>query len=330
VKTVVTGGNGFICSHLVKKLLSEGRDVIVADITPRHKDDKLAGLGIKVGDIEFRHVELRDYTQAKKALKSAESVYHMAARVGSLQYLHASESVELTTMQNNLVIDANVFNSCIKNNVQSIVYASSVAIYDMARQYGPNAVYSEDEFFVRPGLPYPTINPDGGYGWAKLMGEVELNWMKTIKIGIARIFNIYGINEPIDEKAHAIGDLMRRAILNPGGDYIVFGDGKQTRDYLHVTDCAAALVKLEAKASLTPITVNIGSGHATSIRTIADTVVGVSGKKFNMIFDTTKPVGPISRTADISKAKKLLDWHPKVSLNEGLKETYGWIKGKLT
>jgi len=329
VKTVVTGGNGFICSHLVKKLLSEGRDVIVADITPRYNGDKLSGLGIKVGDVEFRQVELIDFDQAMKAVKGAESVFHMAARVGSLQYLHANESVELMTMQNNLVIDANVFNACIKNNVQSIVYASSVAIYDMARQFSPGAVYSEDEFIVRPGMPYPTINPDGGYGWAKLMGEVELSWMKNIKIGIARIFNIYGINEPIDEKAHAIGDLMRRAILNPGGDFVVFGDGKQTRDYLHVTDCAAALVKLEAKANLSPVTVNIGSGQATSIKTVAEKVVGISGKKFKMIFDITKPVGPISRTADITQAKALLGWQPKISLDEGLKNTYTWIEQKL-
>ncbi len=330
MKTIITGGNGFICSHLVKKLLSECRDVIVVDITPRHKDDKLSCLGIKVGDVEFRQAELSDYAQAEKALKGAESVYHMAARVGSLQYLHASELVELMTMQTNLVIDANVFNACIKAKVKSIIYASSVAIYDMERQFSSNAVYSEDEFVVRPGMRYPTINPDGGYGWAKLMGEVQLSWMKNIKIGIARIFNIYGVNEPIDEKAHAIGDLMRKAILNQGDDFIVFGDGKQTRDYLHVTDCADALVKLEAKASLSPVTVNIGSGKPTSIKTIAEKVIGNSGKNFKMIFDTTKPVGPISRTADITKAKALLSWQPKISLDEGLKETYAWVKGKLT
>ncbi len=166
-------------------------------------------------------------------------------------------------------------------------------------------------------------------GVAKLMGEIQLWWSRNTDIGIARIFSAYGENESLGGKAHAMGDLIQRAILNKGGDFMVYGNGKQTRDFLYVTDCARALLKLEEKASNPPITANIGSGQAVSIGALAKKIVKLSGKKFNIVFDTTKPVGPVSRTADMSRARALLDWEPQVSLDDGLRNTYTWIEKRL-
>ena len=335
MKTVVTGGTGFIGSHLVKRLLDVGREVIVASDMSLLGTGNLTNLGIKA---ECRNVDLRDYDQALEVLDGAETVFHLAARVGSLQYLHATEMAEVNALQANLTIDANVFRACLEKGGGRLVYASSCAVYPMDNQFAPGAVFPESylelnrQDFLRPqvsGSEQRIINPDGGYGWAKLMGEIELGWIRNIDTGIARLFNIYGQNEPLGEKAHVICDLIIKAIRYPEDDFVVYGDGKQSRDFLHVSDCVNALLKLEERATSPPVTANIGSGIPVSIGTIAEKVAKLSGKDIEIVYELTKPMGPLSRTADISKAEALLGWAPGIDLDDGLKRTYEWVNEML-
>jgi len=341
MKTVVTGGTGFIGSNLVKRLIEEGREVTVASSFSQGDDDNLLNLGIRV---ECQKVDLRDYSQALETVDGAQTVFHLAARIGNLEYLHGTNMAELAALQMNLLIDANVFRACLERKVKKIVYASSVAVYPMDKQYSPGVVFSESDLdlkaltsctqptqqtTVTANYRLPTVNPDGGYGWAKLIGELQLNWMEGIDIGIARIFNIYGENEPLGERAHAVGDLIRKAILYPNEEFIVWGSGEQTRDFLYVSDCVDALLRLEKGASNPPITVNIGSGETVSIGTIAEKAVELSGKNIKIAYDSARSVGPISRTADIARARALLNWQPKVSLDDGLRRTYVWIQKRL-
>jgi len=150
-------------------------------------------------------------------------------------------------------------------------------------------------------------------------------------VGIARIFNVYGENEPIGERAHAIFDLIRKAINFPEEKFTVWGSGHQSRDYIYVTDCVDSLIKLEEKISEnSPLTLNIGSGKATSIKEIAEKIIKISGKDIKPSYDKNQPAGPLSRTANINRAKELLNWQPKVSLEEGLKKTYFWVQKKLS
>jgi len=325
LKTVVTGGAGFIGSHLVKRLVDAGRRVVVASDFWRLGTENLSDLGIKPSDLEPGSwgisTDLTDYNQALKVMEGAETVFHLAARVGGIQYLHSTEMAELEALQTNLVIDANVFKACLKSKVRKLVYASSVSVYPIDLQQSPNVTFAEDD------LHY--FAPDGGYGWAKLMGEIQLGWIRQIDVGIARIFTIYGENQPLGEKAHVVTDLIRKAILYPQEEFIVWGDGEQSRDFLYVSDCVEALLRLESRASNPPVIVNIGSGKPVSIRTIAEKVIALSGKDIKIAYDPTKPVGPLSRTADITKAKAILNWQPKVSLDEGLRYTYSWTKRKL-
>jgi nucleoside-diphosphate-sugar epimerase len=331
MKTVVTGGTGFIGSHLVAALVQDRREVVVAgSLSPG--DDYLAEMGVKA---ERRSVDLRDFRDAQAAVRDADSVFHLAARIGNLAYLHGTQGAELTSLQTNLAIDANVFRACFEAGVKKIVYASSCAVYPMDRQMDAGAVFKESDLplsasFDPADLQRGMINPDGGYGWAKLMGEIQLCWSRSTDVGIARIFSAYGENEPLGETAHAMGGLIQRAILNLGGDFLVYGDGKQSRDFLYVTDCARALMKLEDKATNPPITANVGSGQAVTIGDLAERIVRISGKQLNIVFDPTRPVGPVSRTADTGMARALLGWEPVVSLDEGLRRTYKWVETRLS
>lgn len=317
-KYLVTGGAGFIGSHLARRLLDEGRQVVIADDFSRGDSRNLSDLNIQTDCVD---IDLKDYNRVLEIMDGVVCVFHLAARVGSVEYLHGSGMAELTALQTNLVIDANVFRACLEKNVRKIVYASSISVYPLKTQRNLNAVFSEDD--IHP------IDPEGGYGWAKLMGEIELGWMKDIDIGIARIFNIYGENAALGETGQVIPALIYKAISYPQEDFIVWGNGQQTRDFLYVADCVEALLKLEAKASNPPVIVNIGSGKTVPIRVIAEKTAGLSGKNPEIKYDVTRPVGPVSRTSDISRAQALLHWRPETSLDVGLARTYSWVEKRL-
>jgi len=339
VKTVVTGGAGFIGSNLVRKLLDQGREVVLADDFSRGSIQNLLDLGIQTSDVGLRTsnpvVDLTDYAQTLEIIQGAETVFHLAARIGSIDYLHGSNLSELVALQTNLTIDANVFRACLESNVRKIVYASSAAVYPVNLQYRPGVVLSEDIVELsqnqagKRDTEDSAINPDGGYGWAKLMGEIQLGWMGNIDTGIARIFNVYGENQDLVKAVHVIPSLFLKADRYPEEEFTVWGNGQQSRDFLYVADCVDALLQLEERASSPPIIANIGSGKPVSIGTIAEKVVGLSGKDIEVIYDPTKPVGPISRTADITRARALLDWEPRTNLDEGLRRTYSWIQRRL-
>ncbi len=346
-KVLVTGGTGFIGSHLVKALLQRGSKVIVASDLTQFGPENLTDLGVNSSDIEIRRADLTQYDQALKAAEGAEVVFHLAARVGSLKYLHESELAELAALQSNLLIDTNIFRACLERGIGKLIYASSCAVYPMYKQFSSDAVFSESDLdvktadFLNVSKPLNAqhetlIAPDGGYGWAKLMGEIQLSWMRTINVGIARIFNIYGENEPLGEKAHVVADLVRKAIQYPEVEFVVWGDGTQTRDLLYVSDCVDGLLALEValsnpKVNFTgPLTVNIGSGVPVPVGVLAQKVIQVSAKDVEMKYDLSKPVGPRGRTANIEKAKEFLGWVPQVSLEEGLSKIYRWVEVKLS
>ena len=318
MKIAVTGGAGFIGSNLVRKLLDVGHDVVIIDDFSRGTELNLQDLAINA---EIRRVDLRDYRLALNSIKGVETVFHLAARVGSINYLHGSKWNELETLQSNLIIDANVFRACLENGVKKLVYASSVAVYPIEAQSTTEAAFSEKSL--------THYNPEGGYGWSKLMGEIQLAWTEGLDIGIARIFNIYGENGALGNSSHVVTSLIRKAIIYPREKYVVWGDGTKTRDFLYVGDCVEALIKIPEKAATPPFIVNIGSDKAIKISVIAEKIAWISGKNIEIIYDPSQPSGPFSRTSDNRQAKALLNWEPKVSLDEGLQRTYKWEEKRL-
>ena len=313
MKTVVTGAAGFIGANLVRKLLGLGRDIRCVDNISRGKSRNLEGL-----PVDIVYADLRQYDQALKALDGADIVYHLAARVGSIDFLHGSSKAELEALQSNLAIDVNVFRACREVGVKKIVYASSVSVYPIDRQQKLDAVFKEEDI-------YP-INPEGGYGWAKLIGEIQLGMMEECRSSAARIFNAYGEYCEYEDTAQVVPALIRKAIRYPEEEFVVWGDGSQTRNLIYIHDCIDALLKMEEKASYPPLILNVGNEKTTTIKELAETIVKVSGKKIEITYDKSKPVGPLSRIPSIKRVVEKLEWKPYTSLEDGVRSTYKWIE----
>ncbi|HXX59232.1 MAG TPA: NAD-dependent epimerase/dehydratase family protein [Dehalococcoidales bacterium] len=318
MKIAVTGGAGFIGSNLVRRLLDNGHDVVIIDDFSRGTILNLKDLQIQT---EVRRLDLRNFSAAVQGLRGAETVYHLAARVGGISYLHGSEQRELEALQSNLAIDANVFRACIQLGVPRLVYGSSVAVYPVEMQNRDGVVLDESALTRH--------NPEGGYGWAKLLGEMQLSWIGGMKIGIARLFNIYGENSEAGASAHVVTSLIRKAVRYPAEGYTVWGDSTKTRDFLYVGDCVSALVKLQESLEQRPLIVNVGSDESVSIKVLAEKIAAISGKPIKIIYDQSRPSGPRSRTCNNQYARELLDWTPQVSFDEGLQQTYRWAEKRL-
>ena len=148
------------------------------------------------------------------------------------------------------------------------------------------------------------------------------------RIGIARIFHAYGPNIYLKEdRSQVIGSLIRKAIRYPREDFVVWGDGTQRRAFLCIDDFLDGLFRLdeyvETKGNLT---VNLGSTEETTVKALAEGVIGISGKRITPKYDTTKPVGVLRRLPDRSRAEKTLGWRPKTRLSDGLAKTCEWAE----
>jgi GDP-D-mannose 3',5'-epimerase len=317
MKTVVTGAAGFIGANMVRRLIQLGRDIRCVDNISRGKSRNLEGL-----PVDIVYADLRQYDQALKALDGADIVYHFAARVGSIDFLHGDNKAELEALQSNLAIDVNVFRACREVGVKKIVYASSVSVYPIDRQQSLGAVFRERDV-------YP-INPEGGYGWAKLVGELQLSMMETCESSVARIFNAYGPFSEFGASAQVVPALIRKAIMYPKEDFVVWGDGQQTRNFLYIADCIDALLRLEQRARFPPLILNIGNPLTIKLEELAEIIKNVSRKDMPIRFDLSKPVGPISRVPEIGRAKLELGWTPRVTLEEGISRTYDWMMNEIS
>jgi GDP-D-mannose 3',5'-epimerase len=320
-RVAVTGGAGFLGSHIVKRLMDDGREVSVIDDFSSGSIQNLTDLGIRqkcsVGD-------LRDYQFAKESLRRTETVFHFAAEVGSVSYLHGSKARELAALQSNLVIDANVFKACLENGVQTVIFASSVSVYPFDEQLGSHIRFREEDSERR-------VNPEGGYGWAKYIAEKQLSLMPDISYGVARIFHAYGRNIYLKpDRSQVIASLIRKAVRYPDEDFIVWGDGNQRRCFVFIDDVLDALMQLEKYVGKREnLTVNVGSTEEITVRNLAGLIVLLSNKEIPLKFDDSKPRGALNRTPDLRRIKSVLGWSPTTSLSEGLAETFDWAEERL-
>ena len=320
-KVLITGASGFIGSHLSKKLEDEGNELILIDNFSRGRQEYLSELGVKSRCL---NIDLRNYDDIKEHFSEVDVVYHLAAKIGGMQYLHGSAQREISTFHENLLIDRNVFKSCLEGKVKSIVYTSSVSVYNTKVQTILNNIYFDED-----SIETMDIDPEGGYGWVKFIGEKQLDIIKDcgINVGIARLFKCYGPQDDLsEESSNVIISLCKKAVKYPKEPFVVWGNGDATRDFFYIDDCIDGLIKIGKYIDNNKkITVNLGFGKPVSIKNVAEKISNISKKGIDIEYDFSKSSGPLSRTAEISKANKYLGWVPLVKLDYGLKKTYEWV-----
>lgn len=314
-KVLVTGGASFISSHLVDRLVKMGARVRVADDL---SSGKLENLKESINSIEFLKGDLRDRCFADKSMKGIEILFHLAASHGGRGYIE-THSAECAT---NLALDGIVFWSALKANVERICFASSACVYPLYLQEEMGSSYLLKEEDADPFVRNKAM-ADLEYGWAKLMGEMTLKAYHKqygIKTSLVRIFTAYG---PRENETHAIIALIAKAFIRMD-PYIIWGNGKQDRNFTYVDDIVDVML-LAAEKIEDGSTINAGRDDRITIddtiRLIFD-IVNWHPKEIK--HDLSKPQGVASRAADLTRARHVLEWEPKVSFKQGFKRTIEW------
>ena len=321
-RIVVTGGAGFIGSHLVDHLVSEGHEVKVIDDLSR---GKLENLEKSKARIKFIKASLANPATAKKYIKDADVVYHLASLVGGVLKMSTQQAMSAIIP----VVDKSVLDACVKNGVERVLYTSTACAYPVTLQSKEHENYLLKESDLLPA------NAESIYGWAKFFGEQVARRYHSefgIKVAIVRDFNVYGTREDTNpETSHVIPALIKRAIEKQD-PFDVWGSGEQSRSFVHAYDVTKAMAKapfvIEDGTS-----VNLGWETRIKIKELANMVLRICELTTHFFPEQIKmrpdlPEGVFTRAPDTTLAKKLLDWSPKVTLDEGIKELANWYVSK--
>lgn len=322
MKICITGGAGMIGSRLTKRLLAEGHSIQIIDNLWRGKLENIANLSGFNMEHDFFNIDLsnpENQTQVVSILSNADAVIHLADIVAGIGYVFNNQ-YEIFRINN--LINTNLFNACAKAEVKKIIYAGTACSFPKDLQMSLDSELKETQL-------YPA-EPESAYGWSKLMGSLELQFMQErygMQTTTLMLHNVYGPNCDIDPKtSQVIPSIIRKIVELPeGGTLDVWGSGNQGRAFMHVDEICNAFVAALNKENLPPI-IQIGPNQCTSIKELVQILVNkIANKKIEIHYDLTKPEGDKGRFADYSLAKEVLGWEPSVSLEDGLRETYQWV-----
>jgi len=317
-RVLVTGGASFIGSHLVDKLVKLGAEVTVID---NLSSGRLDNLQDSINKIKFFKVDLEyaPFDKLARLFKGHELVFHLAAVHGGRGFIDTHPA----DVCSNFVIDHRTFEASYRAGVEKVLYASSACVYPPELQAKVGSEYllrEEDSDISNPGN---FLSADREYGWTKLMGELQLlAFIKQygLKGCSVRFVTVYG---PRENETHAIIALIYKAFerMDP---YVIWGTGEQERDFTYVEDIVeGTLLAAEKIDDGRPI--NLGTGRRYKLKEVAEKIFEIMGwRPKKIIFDTSKPVGVMSRALDIRRAWELLGWRPRFSLEEGLRRTIEW------
>jgi len=319
---LITGGAGHIGSHLTSVLLERGANVRIADNLWRGKKEYLLdenGKPIIDFEKDFLEIDLREMKNCEKAVKGMDTIFHLADVVAGIDFVFGNEAF---VYRSNVLINSNMFEAARNENLEKLAYVGAACAYPLEKQNDPNhPLFKEEDM-------YPA-HPESSYGWGKLMGEYECElYSKTglLDAAILRLHNVYGPNSDLSiEKSQVIPATIRKAIRYPDEDFLIWGNGEQSRAFMFVTDIVDALI-LSMEKGINKGPIQIGNSTKTTINEIADTIIEISGKNIEKKYDLAKPTGDLGRAADCSLAEQVLGWKPKVSLKDGLRITYEWAE----
>lgn len=295
MKALVTGGAGFIGSHLSELLLNRGHDVVVIDNLACGRMKNLQSVADHPR-LKFVKADIRDLESIRAAFDGIDWVFHLAGLADIVPSIEQPQHYYTT----NVTGTFNVLECARAAGVKRVVYAASSSSYGI-----PDVYPTPETAPIRPQYPYALT---------KYMGEeLVLHWANTYKLpGVSlRLFNVYGPRSRTTGAYGAVFGVFLAQKLN-GKPFTVVGDGTQTRDFTYVADVAAAFLRA-AESSVSGEAINVGSGGHYSVNKLVQLIGG------DVVYIPKRPGEPDCTFADTAKIKRLLQWEPKVSFEEGVR-----------
>ncbi len=300
-KILVTGGTGLIGRFVVNKLCDYNAKVTVVSLDDLNLDKR----------VKYVKGDLTNFDFCKEITENLDYAFHISGIKGSVKVTIDKPASFFVPL---IMMNTNFLEACRINNVERLVYTSSIGAYSSRE------IFSEDDY--ESNKPPMDMFP----GWAKRMAEMQIIAYKK-QYNIKNFFtvrpcNVYGPGDNFNpENAMVIPTLMNR-IIKKEDPVVIWGDGSAVRDFAYAGDIADGIILALIKGTDKYDFLNLGSGNGYSIKELVETLSKVV--KFNYKFDTSKDSGFPKRIMNIENAKKILGFNPKVSLEEGLKETWNW------
>jgi nucleoside-diphosphate-sugar epimerase len=309
MKILVTGGAGFIGRWVVKRLLADGHEVWALDDLSNGRLENIAEFTNQLGFKEFIHGDIKDVELLKRLFQNKfEICYHLGASINVQDSLDDPK----TTFNNDVVGTFNVLEQCKKYNTK-IVFMSTCMVYDRA----------QDETGITELHP---VKPASPYAGSKISGE---NMVLSYWYGygmpavVVRPFNTYGPFQKTGGEGGVIAIFIKKGLA--GEDLGIYGDGRQTRDFLYVEDCAAFVVECGYNKAVNGQIVNAGLGRDITINDLA-LLIAKNESKIKHLPHIHPQSEIMKLLCNYEKARKLLNWQPKFSLEEGIARTEEWIR----
>jgi UDP-glucose 4-epimerase len=294
MKILVTGGGGFIGSHLCEKLVFEGHSVIVVDNFSIGRKANLSEIKDK---IKIFNRNIANYNSIKNLFKNVDYVFHLAALADIVPSIENPDEYYNT----NVTGTYNVLKLSLKNKVKRFIYSASSSCYGIPKQY--------------PTKENASINPQYPYALTKRLGEeLVMHFSKVYKLNATslRFFNVYGPRARTTGTYGAVfGVFLAQKISNK--PFTIVGNGKQTRDFTYVSDVVDAIIKVSKKKNLTSEIFNVGSGKTVSVNKITKLLGG------DTVNIPKRPGEPDITFASIRKIFLKTGWKPKISIEQGIK-----------
>ncbi len=308
---LITGAAGFIGRNLLERFAKNPAYSVAAvwHQSPRPRE--------LIGDPRIRWIraDLTQPAQVRDAVSGADIVLHAAATTSGSKDIVERPSRHVT---DNAVMNSLLFRACHEQKVKHAVFFSCSVMYS-----------PQDKPVRESDFRYEITAPYFGVGWTKVYSEKMCEFysrLGTTRFTAIRHSNIYGPHDKYDlEKSHVFGATLAK-VMSAEREIVVWGEGTEERDLLHVDDLADFVEKLVTLQKEPFELINVGSGRSVAVRDLAAKIIELSGRKLEMRFDRSKPSIPFKLALDSGRAKKVYGWSPSVSLEEGIRRSLQWYR----
>ncbi|HEX3473157.1 MAG TPA: NAD-dependent epimerase/dehydratase family protein [Silvibacterium sp.] len=317
-KVAVCGAGGFIGGHLVRGLLVSGvREVRAIDVKPLDEWCQVSD------DVENLLLDLKDKNNCLQAAKGVSVLFQLAADMGGMGFIENNRALCMLSVLTN----THMLMAALERGVERFFFASSACVYNADKQKNPEVVPLKEED------AYPA-SPEDGYGWEKLFSERMCRHFEEdfgLQTRVARYHNVYGpYGTWTGGREKAPAAICRKVIeaKHSGNHQIeIWGDGRQTRSFMHVDDCIYGTQAILESDIREPI--NLGSSELVTINQLVDIAEEIAGIRLERKYKLDAPRGVNGRNSDNTLIQKYLGWQPSIRLKDGLTKTYEWIESQM-